>query len=207
MSCIGNGESRRGFDITPLKQVSTVIGCNAIFRDLNLEYLIACDRHMCQEAANSCGKNTNIYTRENWYQSFAYWPNVKKVPDLPYEGDKRPDEPFHWGTGQYAALLGMTFKPKAIFMIGFDLYDRDKKINNMYTGTHGYTYITRPVDPSYWVYQFHKLMGISDPDIKWIVVNEENWKMPDEWKVHKHVFQESYEGFAKWINKELTKSK
>ena len=31
-------------------------------------------------------------------------PNVKKVPDLPYEGDKRPDEPFHWGTGQYAGL-------------------------------------------------------------------------------------------------------
>ena len=32
VSIIGNGESRRGFDISPLKSFSTVIGCNAIFR-------------------------------------------------------------------------------------------------------------------------------------------------------------------------------
>jgi hypothetical protein len=50
-------------------------------------------------------------------------------------------------------------------------------------------------------------MGISDPDIKWIVVNHEDWKMPKEWKQHTNVFQESYEGMAKFINKQLTKSK
>jgi hypothetical protein len=38
------------------------------------------------------------------------------------------------------------------------------------------------------------------------VVNEEQWKMPDEWKLNKNVFQESYEGLAKWINKQLTKA-
>ena len=215
VSCIGNGESRRGFDITPLKQISTVIGCNAIFRDHNLEYIIACDRHMCQEAANTCGKNTNIYTRENWHSQFSFWPNVKKVPALPYEGDKRQDDPFHWCTGQFAALLGMTFKPKAIFLIGMDLWgnkDKDGKTikgvegnNNIYRGTKGYTYIKRAVDPRYWRYQFNKLFEHSD--CRWIVVNEENWEMPEEWKVHKHVFQETYEGLAKWINKELTKSK
>ena len=91
-------------------------------------------------------------------------------------------------------------------MLGFDLYDREKQINNMYTGKHGYTYIKRPVDPSYWMYQFNKLMKLS-PDTRWIVVNEENWKMPKEWKAHKNVFQESYEGMAKFINKQLTKSK
>ena len=65
VSVIGNGESRRGFDITPLKNVTTMVGCNALFRDHNLEYVVACDRHMCQEAANTVGKNTTIYTREN----------------------------------------------------------------------------------------------------------------------------------------------
>ena len=103
VSVIGNGESRRGFDITPLKGITTMVGCNAIFRDHNLDYVVACDRHMCQEAVNTVGKNTTVYTRENWYKQFAFWPNVKKVPDLPYEGDKRQDEPFHWGTGQIAA--------------------------------------------------------------------------------------------------------
>ena len=88
VTVIGNGESRRGFDITPLKGITTMVGCNAIFRDHNLEYVVCADRHMCQEAVNTVGKNTIIYTRENWYKQFAYWPNVKKVPDLPYEETK-----------------------------------------------------------------------------------------------------------------------
>ncbi len=206
VSIIGNGESRRGFDISPLKDFSTVVGCNALYRDYMLEYVVCCDKHMCQEAANTCSKKTTIFTRDRWVRQFQFWPNIKKLPELPYTGDQRKDEPFHWGTGPYAGVLALTFKPKAIFMLGFDLYDREKKINNMYTGTHGYTYINRPVDPSYWIYQFHKLMKLS-PDIRWIVVNEEKWKMPKEWSQHKNVFQESYEGMAKFINKQLTKSK
>ena len=206
VSVIGNGESRRGFDLTPLKNVTTMVGSNALFRDHNLEYVVCCDRHMCQEAANTVGKNTTIYTRENWYKQFAYWPNVKKVPDLPYEGDKRQDDPFHWGTGQFAALVGMSFKPKAIFMLGFDLHTIEKdKVNNMYHGSEGYTYIKRPVDPSYWIYQYHKLMGYSDPDTRWIVVNHVRWEMPKEWSQHGNVFQETYDGMAKFINKQLTK--
>ena len=206
VSIIGNGESRRGFDISPLKDFSTVVGCNALYRDYMLEYVVCCDKHMCQEAANTVSKNTTIFTRERWFRQFQFWPNIKKLPELPYEGDKRQDDPFHWGTGPFAGVVGLTFKPKAIFMLGFDLYDKEKKINNMYTGTHGYTYIKRPVDPSYWIYQCHKLMELS-PDTRWIVVNEENWKMPKEWSQHKNVFQESYEGMAKFINKQLTKSK
>jgi hypothetical protein len=132
------------------------------------------------------------------------------VPDLPYEGHKRQDEPFHWGTGQFAALVGMGFKPKAIFLIAMDLWGIGDKtgpegVNNIYKGSKGYTYIKRPVDPRYWRYQFDKLFEYSD--CRWIVVNEENWKMPDEWKKHKHVFQETYEGLAKWVNKQLTNSK
>jgi len=185
-----------------------MVGCNALFRDHNLEYVVACDRHMCQEAANTCGKNTTIFTRENWYQQFAYWPNVKKVPDLPYEGDKRQDDPFHWGTGQFAALVGMSFKPKAIFLVGMDLWglgkeSKSENVNNIYKGSKGYTYIKRPVDPRYWIYQFNKLFEHSD--CRWIIVNTPDWKMPDEWKKHKNVFQETYDGMAKFINKQLNK--
>ena len=208
VSIIGNGESRIGFDITPLKKFSTVIGSNALFRDYQLEYLVCCDKHMCQEAVNTVGKKTTIYTRDRWADQFAMWPNVKKLPDLPYAGDQRQDEPFHWGAGPYAGVLGLTFKPKAIFMLGFDLHPLQKdKVNNMYDGSEGYTYIKRPVDPSYWIYQFHKLMGYSDPDTRWIVVNHDRWEMPKEWSQHSNVYQETYDGMAKFINKQLTKSK
>ena len=208
VSIIGNGESRRGFDLSHLKLFSTVIGCNAIYRDYITEYLVCCDRHMCQQALNFVGKGTTVFTRDRWVNQFAHWPNVRKLPDLPYSGDKREDNSFHWGTGQYASVLGLTFKPKAIFMIGFDLYPIEKdKVNNIYHQSKGYEYIKRPVDPRYWIYQTHKLMGFSDPDVRWIVVNSPNWEMPKEWKQHSNVFQETYEGMAKFINKQLTKSK
>ena len=208
VSIIGNGESRRGFDISPLKLFSTVIGCNAIYRDFVTEYLMCVDKPMCQQAVNAVGKGTTIYTRDRWADQFAMWPNVKKIPNLPYAGDKRQDDPTHWGAGPHAGVLGLTFKPKAIFMLGFDLHTIEKdKVNNMYHGSEGYTYIKRPVDPSYWIYQFHKLMGYSDPDTRWIVVNHDRWEMPKEWSQHGIVFQETYDGMAKFINKQLTKSK
>jgi len=210
VTIIGNGESRRGFDLQPLKIFSTVVGCNAQFRDYNFDYFVCADRHMCQEAVNTVGKNTIIYTREKWVTQFSMWPNVKKLPDLPYEGDKRPDEPFHWGTGPYAGVVALTFKPKAIFMLGFDLWPlpgtHKKKDNNIYRDSKGYTYIKRPVDPKYWIHQFDKLMELS-PDTRWIVVNYEGWEMPKEWSQHKNVFQESLEGMAKFVNKQLTQPK
>lgn len=207
VTIIGNGKSRLGFDITPMKKFSTVIGCNAQFRDYNFDYFVCADKHMCQEAVNTVGKNTNIYTRDRWHKEFAMWPNVKKLPDLPYSGDKRQDEPFHWGTGPYAGVLAGTFKPKAIFMIGFDLWQLpgQKEDNNIYRNSKGYEYIKRPVDPSYWIHQFAKLF--EHIDSRWIVVNRPDWKMPDEWSKNKNVFQETYDGMAKFIDKQLTKSK
>ena len=207
VTIIGNGKSRLGFDVTPMKKFSTVIGCNAQFRDYNFDYFVCADKHMCQEAVNTVGKNTNIYTRERWHKEFAMWPNVKKLPDLPYSGDKRQDEPFHWGTGPYAGVLAGAFKPKAIFMIGFDLWQLpgQKEDNNIYRNSKGYEYIKRPVDPSYWIHQFAKLFEYIDS--RWIVVNRPDWKMPDEWSKNKNVFQETYDGMAKFIDKQLTKSK
>ena len=155
VSIIGNGESRFGFDLTPLKKFSTVIGSNAMFRDYNLEYVVCCDRHMCQEAVNTCGKGTTIYTRDRWVNQFAMWPNVKVLPPLPYEGDKREDEPFHWGTGPYTGVVASMFKPKVIFMLGFDLYGLENNgVNNIYKKTKGYEYIKKAVDPRYSVQQF-----------------------------------------------------
>ena len=77
--------------------------------------------------------------------------------------------------------------------------------SNIYRNTKGYTYIKRPVDPSYWIYQFGKLFEYHS--FRWIIVNQKDWKMPTEWSKHNNVFQESYEGMAKFIQKQLTKSK
>jgi len=205
VSIIGNGESRRGFDLSTLKQFSDVIGCNAQFRDYNFETFVCCDKHMCQEAANTVGKKTTIYTRKDWAPQFAMWPNVKPLPDLPVEGDERPDEPFHWGTGPYAGVVALSYKPKVVFMIGFDLHSTNNEVNNIYKNTTGYQYIKRPVDPRYWIHQFQKLFELDN--CRWIIVNHKDWQMPDGWKKQKNVFQETYEGLTKFVDKQLTESK
>ena len=41
--CLGNGQSRQGLDLNKLKKYSTVIGCNAIYRDFEPDILVALD--------------------------------------------------------------------------------------------------------------------------------------------------------------------
>ena len=89
--------------------------------------------------------------------------------------------------------------------IYYNIEADQKKDNNIYRDSKGYTYIKKPVDPSYWIYQFAKLFEHSD--CRWIVVNRPDWKMPADWSKHKNVFAETYEGMAKYIEKQLTKSK
>jgi hypothetical protein len=37
------------------------------------------------------------------------------------------------------------------------------------------------------------------------VVNHDRWEMPEEWIKHGNVFQETYDGMAQFINKQLNK--
>ena len=41
--CIGNGESRKGFDLETLRTHGTIYGCNAIYRDFMPDVLTAVD--------------------------------------------------------------------------------------------------------------------------------------------------------------------
>ena len=44
--CLGNGPSRKSFDLEILKTFGTVIGCNAIYRDFTPDILVANDSKM-----------------------------------------------------------------------------------------------------------------------------------------------------------------
>ena len=47
--CIGNGESRKGFDLEKLRQHGTIYGCNAIYRDFMPDVLTAVDHGIMHE--------------------------------------------------------------------------------------------------------------------------------------------------------------
>ena len=181
MIVIGNGESRKGVDIKKLD--GPKVGCNAIYRDYIMDYLVCVDRRMVQEALNA-GANTQgtlIYTRPNWFQQFKTL-RVREVPDLPYVGSDRWDEPFQWGSGPYAVLLGAKYtKLKEVKLIGFDLYSKTKTVNNIYKDTPNYDDATkRPVDPRYWIHQIGMVFECF-PKVTFRIYQEPGWELPKAW--------------------------
>ncbi|MEK9698305.1 MAG: hypothetical protein VW270_21225, partial [Candidatus Poseidoniales archaeon] len=67
---IGNGESRKNFDLYSLPQ--DTYGCNALYREYEPDFLIVVDRHMYQEIANTeyIDQNT-VYTNRNNMKRFG----------------------------------------------------------------------------------------------------------------------------------------
>lgn len=179
MLVIGNGESRQSINLN--KCNITKIGCNAICRDYNVDYLICVDKRMVSEAI-TIGYSNNIYTRPEWIKHFPLHKNVISVPILPYLGTNRADEPFHWGSGPYAVLLGALKSKSKIYMLGFDLYSNNFYVNNIYKNTKNYDSSNKKaVDPRYWIYQIGKVFE-NFPFKQFVIYQESNWLVPDEWK-------------------------
>jgi hypothetical protein len=183
---IGNGESRKLIDIESLKINNVLIGCNAIHRDIVVDHLVCCDRRMVEEAVdNPTTEHTKIYVREDWfkyYRKVQKRKNISSVPNLPYRGDQRPDRPEHWGSGGYALLVAAQLEFDNIIVVGFDLYSKNNKVNNVYKDTINYSAAdNQSVDYSYWVYQTSKVFQHFS-NISFTIVNDLGWEMPKEWR-------------------------
>ena len=184
MLVIGNGESRKDFDLN--KNYDTKIGCNAIHRDYYVDHLICVDRRMVQEAINSnVNESSIVYTRSDWIDSYTNEQNVKQVPKLPYKGTERWDEPFQWGSGPYAVLLSaMLCKGRTVRLIGFDLHSTTNTVNNVYKGTSNYDPVDKnAVDPRYWI---HQISTVFDwfPKLRFKIYQTQDWTLPESWKKH-----------------------
>jgi len=110
-----------------------------------------------------------ILTRKDWIDRFKST-DVLAVPDLPYKGTERVDEPFQWGSGPYAVLQA-SLQSKKINLIGFDLYSETKKINNVYKDTDNYDESDKDaIDPRYWIHQIGKVLNaFQKRNIKFII--------------------------------------
>lgn len=183
---IGNGESRKDVDLTKFNTQNT-IGCNALHRDFTTDHLICCDRRMAEEAVNNKNNsNTLIYVRDNWFHYFRKIlknKNICHLPELPFTGEAKRDQPDHWGSGCYAVLLAASLGFDEIRLLGFDLYSVNNKVNNVYKGTKNYSdRNSQAVDYSYWVYQIGQVFR-HHPKSKFVVFNLPGWELPAEWKL------------------------
>ena len=182
---IGNGESRRHVDISTYTE-HTLIGCNAIHRDLNVNHLICCDRRMAEEAVNNPNtKDTEIHVRESWYHYFKKIrknKNIHLLPAVPTKGDTKVNHAEHWGSGTYAVLLAAELGHDLITLVGYDLYAVDHTVNNIYKGTVNYSRAgSQAVDPSYWIYQIAAVF-MYYPNTRFVIQNKQAWVMPAEWQ-------------------------
>ena len=51
--CIGNGESRKDFDLETLRPHGKIYGCNGLYKDFIPDVLIAMDYNICHEIYRS----------------------------------------------------------------------------------------------------------------------------------------------------------
>ena len=181
MWAIGNGESRATINIDKIS--SPKVGCNAIMRDYYTDYLVCVDRRMVEEAINrEVNLNgTLVYTREDWYSRYQTI-RVRKLPKLPYNGTQRADEPFQWGSGPYAVLIGAMYAhEREVSLLGFDLYSTNKQVNNVYKDTPNYDRADKQaVDPRYWIHQIGKVFECF-PKITFTIYQTPNWQLPQAW--------------------------
>ncbi len=181
---LGNGESRLKFNWLEIP-FNTLVGCNAIHRDSVVDHLICCDRRMVNEACeNPKNDNTTIYVRPSNYHYFRKikkHKNIKELPDIPFHGEYKKDQPDHWGSGPYAVLVAAENHDDEIILVGFDLYSDNGKINNVYKGTNNYNKSdSQAVDYSYWIHQIAQVFRYY-PDKKFLVLNNRDWTLPREW--------------------------
>tara|TARA_Y100000385_G_C12712006_1_gene474992 strand:- start:63 stop:641 length:579 start_codon:yes stop_codon:yes gene_type:complete len=181
MLVIGNGESRK--DINLNNQYDTKIGCNAIHRDYYVDHLICVDRRMVQQAIDeNVNEASIVYTRTDWIDVYRNNQKIRTVPQLPYRGTERHDEPFQWGSGPYALLLGAKLS-KEVSLIGFDLHSTTNTVNNIYKDTKGYDASTkRAVDPRYWIHQIAKVFECY-PKRKFTIYQTADWILPNNWNL------------------------
>lgn len=200
---IGNGESRKFLDLSCISRDFVTIGCNAIHRDFIPDHLICCDNRMVIEALSNAVPR--IYTREKYYKDhrkIAKNKNIFRLPDLPYEGLQKQDQPVHWGSGPYAILLACTLHIDQINLIGFDLYGIDGKVNNVYKETTNYSKSNyQAVDYSYWVYQIAKIFEYYS-NKEFIIYNSNDWKLPPKWNLKNVSFKNISDLFPLTLNTE-----
>ncbi len=183
---IGNGESRQDVDLTNFSGFT--IGCNALHRDFIPNYLVCCDRRMVDEAVqNPNTNNCKIFVRNLWYHYFRKIrknKNILCLPELPYFDKNKSDHSDHWGSGPYAVLLAAQSEFQNVYLLGFDLYSRNSKVNNIYKNTKNYSNDnSNPIDYSFWVHQIGKVFHLYK-DKKFVVLNRETWQLPALWNKH-----------------------
>lgn len=158
--CIGNGPSRKGFDLSLLKDSGQTYGCNALYRDFKPNYLFSVDAKMSQEISKS----------EIWkHEVVCYAPSLEVNRN---EGlTLIPHNP-HYTSGNQAIHTAIIHGHKQIYMIGYDFREYGKdQLNNIYQNTENYGERNNDTVFDAWLTTFRKMIK-QRPYVNFTIVHD-----------------------------------
>jgi hypothetical protein len=185
---IGNGTSRKGFDLTRLKPYGTVFGCNALYRDFPdyslPDFLVAIDDGIINEIEHSD------------------FPSKRTIfPPI----DERW-EPAECNIGRPRSNAGINAMREAIkkgydqlICLGFDfmiMNDPKQSVSNVYDGTQNYGMDVRArAEDNPGRVRYLQWLVASNPEVVFIFIYPENVTCAP--LIGKNVFANTYENLLK----------
>ena len=160
--CIGNGPSRKEFDLNRLKETGQTYGCNALYRDFMPDFIFSVDTMMTQQmVTDGVGTKTIHYTP-------ALEVNRKQSKGMLHLIPNNP----HWISGNAAFWTAGVHGHKNIYLLGFDFREYGKgELNNIYQNTDCYG--ERNDDKIFegWLKQFRDMLKMR-PYVNYTVVHD-----------------------------------
>jgi len=162
--CIGNGPSRKNFDLDTLKSTGQTYGCNALYRDFIPDFIFSVDARMTQSMVN-----------DKVYEKCIHYAPSLEVNRHPRGGPPLlhliPNNP-HWISGNTAFWTAGVHGHKKIYLIGYDFREYGKgELNNIYQGTTNYGPRNDDTVFDGWLKQFRDMLKMR-PYVNYTVVHD-----------------------------------
>jgi hypothetical protein len=172
IACVlGNGKSREGIDVRVFtrhkgghlgKKKMQVYGCNALYREAPVDFLVCTNPVLCAELVQDYGyapKNvvlTNTENIVNYRGRFHLYPFYENM-----------------NAGALTLKLACFDGHKTIYMLGFDNLPLGDNSSNIYAGTLGYDGPEVKFDPGKWITNTYKIMN-AYTDVDFCLVETKN---------------------------------
>ena len=201
---LGNGESRKGIQISDLKQHGTVFACNGVYRTDRPDFLIAVDPKMMIEIAES-DYMINNQVWSNFNAQYNKYPKIKN-----YAKWFQPS--LGWSSGPTALRMACDRKFKEIYILGFDYQGyRDAKatnrhkFNNMFKDTRNYKKSTDEATfYGNWMNQTKRCLQ-DFKDVTFYRIAPKGWFQPKDLEWKNNITHITLEDLASKFNIEIQK--
>jgi len=160
--CIGSGPSRKGFDLSLLRDTGQLYGCNALYRDILPDFIFSVDAMMTAQMIKD----------EVGLKTIHYAPSLEVNRDKTKMLHLIPNNP-HWISGNTAFWTAGVHGHRNIYLIGYDFREYGAgELNNIYQDTQNYG--ERNADTIFdgWLKQFRHMIKLR-PYINFTVVHDD----------------------------------